>query len=75
MGLTQSLSNALSGLQAAQANLSLISANIANAQTPGYSRQILPQTTQVLLGQGGGGVTTGIADTVQREILRAQEAK
>jgi flagellar hook-associated protein 1 len=71
MGLTQSLSNALSGLQAAQANLALISANIANVQTPGYSRQILPQTTQVLLGPGGGGVTTGVAGRVTDQVLDA----
>src|ERR1700680_4048745 len=71
MGLTQSLSNALSGLQAAQTNLALISANIANAQTPGYSRQILPQTTQVLLGQGGGGVVTGVAGKVTDQVLIA----
>ena len=36
MSLTLSLNNALSGLQAAQTNLALISANIANANTPGY---------------------------------------
>jgi flagellar hook-associated protein 1 FlgK len=71
MSLTQSLSNALSGLQAAQTNLALISANIANAQTPGYSRQILPQTTQVLLGQGGGGVVTGVAGKVTDQVLVA----
>jgi flagellar hook-associated protein 1 FlgK len=71
MNLTQSLSNALSGLQAAQANLALISSNIANAQTPGYSRQILPQTTQVLLGEGGGAVTTGVAGKVTDQILVA----
>jgi flagellar hook-associated protein 1 len=69
MGLTLSLANALSGLQAAQNNLALISANIANANTPGYSRQILPSTTQVNLGQGGGGVTTGVATRVTDQIL------
>jgi flagellar hook-associated protein 1 len=71
MGLTLSLSNALSGLNAAQTNLALISANIANAQTPGYSRQILPSTTQIIQGQGGGGVSTGVAQRVTDQILVA----
>ncbi len=71
MGLTLSLSNALSGLQTAQTNLALISANIANAQTPGYSRQILPSTTQIIQGQGGGGVSTGVAARVTDQVLNA----
>jgi flagellar hook-associated protein 1 FlgK len=71
MGLTLSLSNALSGLQAAQNNLALISANIANAQTPGYSRQILGSTTQIIEGEGGGGVNTGVAERVTDPILIA----
>lgn len=71
MGLTLSLSNALSGLQAAQQNLALISANIANANTPGYSRQILPSTTQIIQGEGGGGVSTGVAARVTDSVLNA----
>ena len=65
--LSLSLSNALSGLQAAQANLSLISANIANASTPGYSRQTLSPTPRFIDGQGAG-VDPGVA---HREIGRA----
>ena len=71
MSLTLSLNNALSGLQAAQTNLALISANIANANTPGYSRQILPFSTQNIEGQGGGGVQTGVAGRVTDGILDA----
>lgn len=78
MGLTLSLDNAISGLQAAQANLALISANIANANTPGYSNQTLPETTQIVAGQGGGGVSTGIAqrvtDTSLTNSLRDQNS-
>ena len=71
MGLSLALTTALSGLQAAQANLSLISANIANAQTPGYSRETLPQMTQVLGTQGDGGVLTGLPQRVSDQVLTA----
>ena len=64
MDITLSLNNALSGLQAAQANLSVISSNIANAQTPGYSRETVPLESQIV-GGNGAGVTTGL---VQRQI-------
>ncbi len=37
------LNIALSGLRAAQQQVNLISSNIANATTPGYTRKILPQ--------------------------------
>jgi flagellar hook-associated protein 1 len=68
--LALSLSNAVSGLQAAQTNLSLISANIANAQTAGYSNQFLDQTAEMVDGQGAG-VATGVALHVSDPILEA----
>jgi flagellar hook-associated protein 1 FlgK len=36
MGLSSALATAMSGLRANQAALSIVSSNIANAQTPGY---------------------------------------
>ena len=66
MDLTLSLNNALSGLQAAQANLNVISSNIANSQTPGYSRETVPILSQVVGGRSAG-VTTGL---IQRQIDR-----
>jgi len=78
VALNLSLDNAISGLQAAQTNLALISANIANANTPGYSNQTLPETTQIVAGQGGGGVSTGVAqrvtDTSLTNSLRDQNS-
>lgn len=44
----QALNTAISGLRAAQQQLSTISNNVTNATTPGYNRQIVPQKTQVL---------------------------
>lgn len=52
------LNAALSGLRAAQSQMGLISTNIANATTPGYTRKILPQGDFVVSGQSIG-VTTG----------------
>lgn len=48
----QALNNAISGLRTAQQQLSVISNNISNATTPGYSRQILPQNAQVIASTG-----------------------
>jgi len=45
MSLTQALNTALSGLRANQVNLSTVSANIANAETPGYVRKSVNQIT------------------------------
>jgi len=68
--LALSLNNAVSGLQAAQANLSLISANIANAQTAGYSAQFLAQTAEMVDGEGAG-VATGVAQRISDPVLEA----
>lgn len=48
----QSLNAALSGLRVAQQQLTVISNNVSNATTPGYSRKILPQTSQVVNSTG-----------------------
>src|SRR5262245_37883049 len=41
MSLSQALATAVSGLRASQAGLSLIAANVANAETLGYVRKTL----------------------------------
>src|SRR5579862_3898948 len=64
MDVSLSLQNALTGIQAAQSNLAVISSNISNAQTPGYSREIVPLSTQVV-GNVGSGVLVGLT---QRQI-------
>jgi flagellar hook-associated protein 1 FlgK len=55
MSLSSALSTAVSGLQATQAELQIVSANVANAGTPGYTSKngvLEPITT--------GGITTGV---------------
>ncbi len=48
----QALNAAISGLRVAQQQLSTISNNVSNATTPGYTRKVLPQTTQVINSTG-----------------------
>jgi flagellar hook-associated protein 1 FlgK len=48
----QALNAALSGLRVAQQQLTVISNNVSNATTPGYTRKILPQSTQVVNSTG-----------------------
>src|SRR3981189_149166 len=45
MSLSDALSIAMSGLRANQAAMSLVSSNVANAQTPGYVRKSIDQVT------------------------------
>ena len=54
MSLTVSLYSALSGLQANQAALQVISENVTNANTVGYTRKIVQQRSVTLDGQGAG---------------------
>jgi flagellar hook-associated protein 1 FlgK len=68
MSLDIALQNALSGLRASQAQLQVISGNISNAQTPGYSEETLSQTSQQTP-SGGAGVMTGIIQRATDQIL------
>src|SRR5437764_12744778 len=56
MSLTQALSTVLSGLNATQAGLSIISGNVANANTPGYVERSINQVETVAGGNAGSGV-------------------
>ena len=53
MGLSSALATAMSGLRANQAALSIVSSNVANAQTPGYVTQ---SVNQIELPTGGAGL-------------------
>lgn len=48
------LNSALSGLRVSQQQINLISDNVANASTPGYSRKLLPQSSFAVQGFGIG---------------------
>lgn len=56
MSLVQALSTALAGLNATQANLSVVSGNIANANTPGYVDRGVNQVEIAAGGDSGSSV-------------------
>jgi len=64
MGLGQALSAAVSGLQASQTALSIVGANVANAQTPGYVRK---SVNLVALAAGDSGIGVRVAG-IDREL-------
>lgn len=64
MSLTQALSTAVAGLRANQVGLSIVSANVANADTPGYIRKTPIQITS---SAGESGVSVRIAG-VNRQL-------
>ncbi|MBY0356052.1 MAG: flagellar hook-associated protein FlgK [Rickettsiales bacterium] len=73
MSLTLALNNALTGLNANQKALSVVSNNIANANTEGYSRQIVQQSA-LYIGTVGSGVriediTRNVDKYLQRSLI------
>ena len=71
MSLEASLNAAASGLAGISRHLAVVSQNVANVGTPGYARQVLPQSSMAADGQGMG-VRVGVA---QRQIdLHLQQA-
>jgi flagellar hook-associated protein 1 len=60
MGLSSALATAMSGLRANQAALSIVSGNVANAQTPGYVTQTVNQVEVASGGAGSGVQVTGV---------------
>lgn len=60
MGLSSTLATAMSGLRANQAALSIVSSNIANAQTPGYISQNVNQIEVASGGDGSSVQVTGV---------------
>lgn len=63
MGIS-GLDAALAGLRVSQQQINVISNNVANVGTPGYTRKILPQSSQALQG-----VTYGVAaETIIRNV-------
>lgn len=71
MSLTDALSSALSGLNAAQTSLSLVAGNVANANTPGYVRKtatLVANTT----GSTSAYVQVGSINRVLDEFVQSQ---
>jgi flagellar hook-associated protein 1 FlgK len=72
MSLAQALNSSLSGLRATQAGLSLIAANVANAQTAGYVRKTVDLTASAAGDFGSSVRVTGVSreldEFVQRQL-------
>ncbi|MFK7793067.1 MAG: flagellar hook-associated protein FlgK [Devosiaceae bacterium] len=64
MGVGGALSASLSGLQVTRAQLDVLAANISNADTPGYTRKTLSQSSSIA-GQSSVGVRV---DTLDRQL-------
>jgi flagellar hook-associated protein 1 len=71
MSLTQALSSALSGLNAAQTGLSLVAGNVANANTPGYVRKTATFVSNAT-GTTGSYVQVGSINRVLDQFVQSQ---
>ncbi len=69
MGIS-SLDSALSGLRINQAQIDVISNNVANVGTEGYTRKILPQSSQVVDGKSVGVLGETIIRNVDIRLQR-----
>jgi flagellar hook-associated protein 1 FlgK len=64
MSVTQALGTAAAGLRAAQVGLGIVAANVANAQTPGYTRKHVQTQTSA----AGGGLVSVRVGSIDREL-------
>ena len=71
MSLTSSLYTALTGLQTNQSAMRVLSNNITNANTPGYTRKIAELQSRVIAGTGAG-VQMGSIDRYVDQALQVQ---
>jgi len=69
MGIT-SLDAALTGLRISQQQINVISTNVANVGTPGYSRKLLPQSSQAIQGTTVGVLSETIIRNVDLNLSR-----
>ena len=70
MSLSITLLNALSGLSTNQAALSVTSSNIANVNTPEYSRKVHEQQNRIVGGVGSGVETARIVRKVDEFLQK-----
>jgi flagellar hook-associated protein 1 FlgK len=68
MGLSSALANAVSGLRANQAALSITSSNVANANTPGYIAESSNQIEVPSGGPGASALVTGVTRDIDQFV-------
>lgn len=71
MGLIPGLSTSLSGMKVAQGQLDLIGKNIANVDTPGYTRKTAGQNNLVLAGMSNGVALANVKRSVDEGLLKS----
>lgn len=71
MGLEVALNTALSGLRVNQSALEITSNNVSNAQTDGYSRQIVSPVSVTINGQGAGVDLGPVTRQVSQQLIDA----
>jgi len=69
VSLEVTLQNAISGMTTSKTALEVISNNVANVNTEGYTRKIIQQTSRVVEGKGAGVEIGKIARNVNEGIL------
>lgn len=70
MSISSTLSNALTGLNAASRAAQVVSSNVSNAMTDGYARRELDLSARAITGSGDGVQVDGIRRVVDETILR-----
>ncbi|WP_299441427.1 flagellar hook-associated protein FlgK [uncultured Rhodospira sp.] len=70
MSLTQALNTGLLGLQTSQKGLDLVSRNIANVNTVGYTKKVFHQESLVLNGTGAGVQVTEVTRRVDMGLIQ-----
>lgn len=71
MALLSGLQTSMSGMKVAQSQLDIVGRNIANVDTPGYSRKIAQQKNLVLAGQSAGVMLGDITRNVNEGLLKS----
>jgi len=69
MSLTVALQNALTGLQTNEAMIQIISNNVTNANTEGYTRKVSQPTSITLAGEGRGAMPGDLDRVVDERLL------
>lgn len=75
MSLELALNNAISGLRINQKSIGVLSQNIANVNTPGYSRQVISQSAVVIEGVGSGVRLDEITRKIDAYLQRSVQAQ
>lgn len=75
MSLALALNNAITGLRVNQQSISVLSHNIANVNTEGYSRQIISQSAVYVEGSGSGVKIDEIGRKIDKYLQRSLQTQ